>query len=108
MMETKQFPWRLTVSLIKEEKERVKERKVEMAKDGGTTCGNFLVVAVVVKAVESSEEREIKEKESPKERKVESPNTKARTRVAKAKVPREIPASFVGAMITGVVSVPGR
>ena len=94
----------------KEEKEKIKERKekLEKEKDGGTTCGNFLVDAVVVKAVESSKERETKDKENQKERKVESPNTKEAANLAKARVPKETHVLSAEVMIIGVVSVRER
>ena len=96
----------------KEEKEKIKERKEELEKekekDGGTTCGNFLVDAVVVKAVESSKERETKDKENQKERKVESPNTKEAANLAKARVPKETHVLSAEVMIIGVVSVRER
>ena len=96
--------------ITKEEKERIKERKEKMAKekDGGTTCGNFLVDTVVAKAVESSKEKEIKEKENQKERKAESPNTKETANLEKARVQREILVLSAGAMIIGVVSARGK
>ena len=107
MMQTKQLPWKLTVFITKEEKERTKGRKEKMAKekDGRTTCGNFLVDVVVAKAVESSKEKKIKEKKNQKERKVESPNIMETASLTKAKVPREILVSSAEAMIIGVVSV---
>ena len=110
MMQTKQFRWKLTVFIIKEEKERIKERKErkEKEKDGGTTCGNLLVDAVVAKAVECSKEKETKEKENQKERKEESPNTKETASLEKARVQREILVLSAEAMIIGVVNARGK
>eukprot|EP00434_Breviolum_minutum_P029143 symbB.v1.2.025779.t1/scaffold2336.1/size96545/4 len=90
-------------------KEQGKKVVTEKVKDGGTTCGNFLVdvAAAKAKAVAYSTER-AKEKVRKEERKEESRKGSRRARTLVEKVPTEMLALCVEAMTIGAVTVRGR
>ena len=89
------------MSLIKEEKERIKERKAvtEKVKVGGSICGLFLVEE---KDVEDRKEKENRKENQRARKEEESPKVKAKVKITKVRVTEKNLVLSVGALVNHV------